>query len=190
MTIRSTPLEKKFYRSKIDVIKVLAAKVEGLDTRGSAYVRGFGFATLDGSKHQCTTVNQFATSVNDVFGEVLSVPHCKASGLFGGAIITFLDNPSPKVLSDEGTSETLSDALSESIEATETSDAPVSEDFAESILEAAAPSEKPDLGYATSLQEGKSKTEAKEALEEYGRTFGIELSRSKTFANMLIDLMA
>ena len=45
-----------------------------------------------------------------------------------------------------------------------------------------------DLEYALSLQEGKSKKDAKDALEIYGRKFNVELAKNKKFEDMIEDL--
>ena len=45
-----------------------------------------------------------------------------------------------------------------------------------------------DLDYALSLQEGKSKKDAKDALELYGREFNVELAKNKKFEDMIEDL--
>lgn len=45
-----------------------------------------------------------------------------------------------------------------------------------------------DLEYAESLKEGKSKKEAKDALESYAKEFNIELAKNKKFEDMITDL--
>lgn len=45
-----------------------------------------------------------------------------------------------------------------------------------------------DVEFASSLYKGDSKTQAKLDLEEYGKRFGIDLNRNKTFDNMMKDL--
>lgn len=45
-----------------------------------------------------------------------------------------------------------------------------------------------DLEYALSLQEGKPKKDAKDALEIYGRKFNVELAKNKKFEDMIEDL--
>ena len=49
------------------------------------------------------------------------------------------------------------------------------------------PASQPDFEYAATLEEGRTKSEAKLALESYGKEFGIDLQRNKTFNNMLVD---
>lgn len=187
----------------------LTTRVEGIDVDKSAFLTRFGFATKD-TVYQCITAADFVKNFNSVFGKVLDANGTRTAGGRGKVIITFLDNPSPKVSVEEVTlSESLldtpmppsevlqnnigkADTLTEATEATETFDAPASEGVVEEDVQADTTTspEKPDLEYAESLKEGKSKSEAKEALAAYALTFGITISTSKKFENMLIDLMA
>ena len=155
-------METKFFPDKMSMLKELGSRVDGLDINKSAFLPTFGFTETSGKHHLHPTATSFVEGFNRVFGEVLS---SRGTQLAGGSarIITFLDKNSSE--EEESLEDTLPDTPSE-------------EDTDVSF----------DLPYAESLKLDKSKKEAKDALEAYGRTFNVELAKNKSFDNMLVDL--
>lgn len=159
-------METKAYPSKMSMLQDLEQRVEGLDLNTSAFLPRFSFATLEGKTFNCPNAMSFVKNVNKTFGDLLALDGTRTVSGRGKCILTFLDKDS--------TEEITKDNVKKEI-VPETS----SKDNEEVKL---------DLEYATSLQEGKSKKEAKDALESYGREFEVELNKQKSFENMLKDL--
>lgn len=159
-------METKAYPSKIAMLQDLEQRVEGLDLNASAFLPRFSFVTLEGKVHYCPTAMSFVESINESFGKLLDIQGTRTVSGRGKCILTFLDKDS--------TEESTKDIVKKEV-VPETS----SEDNEEVKF---------DLEYANSLQEGKSKKEAKDALESYGRKFEVELNKQKSFENMLKDL--
>lgn len=68
----------------------------------------------------------------------------------------------------------------------------VTEEVVEKLVEEVETPDAPvfSRNYADSLYDSKSSAASKQALEDYGKLFGINLHRNKSFANMLTDLVA
>jgi hypothetical protein len=184
-------METQAYPSKITMLQDLEKRVEGLDLNTSAFAPRFSFATLAGDFFNCPNAMTFVNDFNKAFGAILDINGCRTTGGGRGkCILTFLDKEVAKAEAapTEVTTEVVEEVVEETILALADE---VVEEVVETILETASEEDtapKLDLEYATSLQEGKSKTKAKLALEEYGRTLNVELNRQRTFDNMIIDL--
>lgn len=152
------------------MLKDLDKRVEGLDVNKSAFIPFFGFVTEQGDTHLCPSTNSFVESFNKVFGDTIALKGTQFVGS-SAKIVSFLDKPEKVTMVDEVSPKTLSEVPDED-----------KEDLVEDTPT------KIDLAYAESLQEGKSKKDAKIALEEYARQFEVELNRQKSFDNMLKDL--
>lgn len=206
-------METKAFPSKITMLQYLEKRVEGLDLNTSAFAPKFSFATLKGDYFNCPNAMTFVNDFNKVFGDTLDINGCRTvGGGRGKCILTFLEKEdldketlpvvedTPTTTEEEVSTEDIEvlvveniveEVTTEDIVEEVTATPEVTEDTTQSITENSSEEDteaKFNLEYATSLQEDKSKKEAKAALEAYGRTLKIELNRQKTFSNMLIDL--
>ena len=143
------------------MLQEVAKRVEGLDVNKSAFLPQYSFVTDKGDSKLCQAPLFFVQEINKEFGELLDIKGCKIAGAGGACIMSFLDVKPVEEVKEETPVESSSEVI-------------VDVSF--------------DLEYAESLEEGKSKKEAKNALERYGRTLNVELNKQKTFANMLKEL--
>ena len=165
-------METKYYPSKITMLQDLDKRVEGLDVNKSAFMPSFSFMTVKGETYLSPSPVSFVDNFNKAFGEMLST---RGTQMAGGVscILSFLDkdaslkSPVKEVIIEE-------DTVEEEI----TTESSLDEVLHTNI----------DLEYASTLSHGKSKKASKEALEQYARSFGIELNRTKSFDNMLKSL--
>lgn len=162
-------METKLYRSRLALVKDLASRFEDIDASESMKMVALGFVTKDKVQHQCLNPLGFCNTINGLFGDVVCPKGTRTAGK-GAYLITYT-NEAPKELKE---------MLDETVEA------PV-----EAVVEETSTEEKAlefDFDYANTLREGVSKKEAKDALELYAREFGIELNKTKTFDNMLLEV--
>lgn len=169
-------METKAFPSKVTMLQDLVQRVEGLDLNASAFFPKFSFVTTKGDTFLCPNAMTFVQDFNKIFGEVLDINGCRTvGGGRGKCILTFLDKTSKEVT--KVITPTEAEFIAEVVEE-DVPETPSEEDTVPKF----------DLEYASSLQEGKSKKEAKGALEAYGRTLNIELNKQKSFANMIKEL--
>ena len=148
--------------SKLDMLKKLDSKVDGLDVTASSFKPLFIFIDTQGEVYNCQTAQSFTQEFNKRFGETLG----SATRTIGKRkfVLDFLESGSPV--------EAKVDAPEEII--------PVEK---EEILD-----EMFDINVAKNLEEGLSKKEAKDALADYAQKFEIVLQKNKSFDKMIADL--
>ncbi|AKO61129.1 hypothetical protein AXI76_gp228 [Pseudoalteromonas phage H101] len=149
--------------SKLDMLKKLDSKVEGLDVSVSAFKPLFIFSDTQGKEYNCQTAQSFVTEFNKRFGEVL-----------GGSTRTIGKRKFVIELLDK-----------ETIMEVEEYKKDVKVELENTTVEGETSI---DIEYAKSLEEGATKKEAKDALADYAQKFDIVLQKNKSFDNMIADL--
>lgn len=159
--------------SKLDMLKKLESKVEGLDVTASSFQPFFSYIDSEGVLHNCQVAQTFVKEFNSQFGEILG----KNTRTIGKRkfMLEFLETLSVKESPVEEDITIEGSIDSEGIELKDEKDTLSEENLV-------------DMEFAKSLEEGVSKKEAKEALADYAQKFDIVLKKNKPFEDMLSDL--
>ncbi len=185
--------------------KAMAERFDSYDYEESCKQRNYNFVTTDGTIYKGTTSIGMFRNMNEVFGEFINT---KRSRIRDQKVIVHYLAEAPAVTEastvdkasvatetavevEEATvvTEEVENVVEEAVEAPDT----VAEDADVEVSDEEATDESDttpvfDKAYAESLYDESDKSGSKTALEDYGKTLGIDLKKSKTFENMLIDL--
>lgn len=154
--------------------KALSERFEEFDFEASENTPKFFFADTSGKVYQNVCSQYMFRDLNKRFGDFLDLPKCIASRRM--FVITYLEE---EVVEKEIPVQDpifVQCAPSEEVVPKEVA---LEEDEAPVVF---------DKEYAEGLYDNSNKADSKNALEEYGLKFGIDLNKAMKFSNMLIRL--
>jgi len=170
--------------------EALSNRFEDFDYDASSKLPRFFFADKQGEIYQSVAATHMFDKLNKRFGEFIDPLRCVARRRV--IVITYLEDG--ESLPKEVIKESTEVVVNEEIKVQE----PIFVQFAESneknneestdLVEQPSPEEIFNKNYANTLYNSKSKAKSKDALEEYGLKFGIDLKKNMSFANMLSAL--
>ena len=170
-----TKLQAKIFQNRVGFYKWLAEESDRFDLRKSLALPYFCYETTDGKRFTSKILKGFLESLNRECDTKILVG--KSVNRRNSFIIFFQGEVEVKEVVEEPVAE---EVVEEPI--------PVVEEAPEETVNVPeTPSEdaQPDFEFAQGLYKADDKAGSKKALEEYARTFDIELNRGQKFENMM-----